>query len=68
MSNVELTQHAKRIVRWLDDRLLRRRSQREVPGLATPKPYDWVIALAAAGLAAAAFWAGVADGIGTATG
>jgi hypothetical protein len=44
--------------RWLDDPVVRRHSRREVPGLATPKPYDFLVALAAGVLGAAASWAG----------
>lgn len=51
--------------RWLDDSVVRRHSARDVPPLASPKPYDWVISVAAGLLAAAAFWAGV-DGVATA--
>lgn len=48
---------------WLDDPVVLRYSKREVPGLATPKPYDWIIILTAGVLGAVLVWAGVADGI-----
>jgi hypothetical protein len=50
-------------MKWLDDPVALRYSKREVPGLATPKPYDWVVILAAGVLGAVLVWAGVADGI-----
>jgi len=53
---------------WLDDPVVRRYSRQEVPGLATPKPYDWAISIAASVLGATAFWTGVADGIAKAAG
>ena len=54
--------------RWLDEPLVRRYSRREVPGLATPKPYDLVISVIAGVLAGVALWAGVAEGIAAANG